>query len=125
MKSIFLLLTLIATSAFSQTSKYVDLYNKGLITESDLEGLIISNYEGTQAKPTTLFTAQVSNPVFSEFSKDIYKVNSINPALWGFLKDFWNWAMKSIFLKSPECNDSLKDCKEIIDSFNKINSQIR
>jgi hypothetical protein len=116
--------TIFSLAIFAQTDRFVELYNKGLITTTELENLIIANqFKSDTTEIITLINTKEHNQILYEFSQNQYGVSAINPAIWKYLKDFWNFATKSLF-KNPSCDNQLKDCKELIAEINRINASI-
>jgi hypothetical protein len=118
-------LLLITTIAYPQTERFVDLYNQGHITTSELENLIMSNIY----KPDTINKLSISvhqpNYILTNFSQSTYGTSAVSPAVWKYLKDFWGFISKTIFYKNPDCDSSIKDCKDLIQEFLKLNNQIK
>ncbi len=120
--TIFLFITL---TIHCQTERFVDLYNQGHITTSELENLIMSNIY----KPDTTYIGKLSvhqpNYVLTNFSQSTYGTSSVSPLVLKYLKDFWGFISKTIFYKNPDCDSSIKDCKDLIQEFLKLNNQIK
>lgn len=118
-------LLLTTTIAYPQTERFVDLYNQGHITTSELENLIMSNIY----KPDTINKLSISvyepNYILSSFSQSTYGTSAVSPAVWKYVKDFWGFISKTIFYKNADCDSSIKDCKEMIQEFLKLNNQIK
>ena len=109
------LLLLSLSYSYSQIDRYVKLYNDGTINGKELELLIANKDSVQQVKSAAV------NEILSTFSRDTYSVQAINPALWIYLKDFALWITdKLLFKDGSDCSKQVKECAEILESYNQI-----